>query len=56
MVVGRFIYSRGGSKIEVGVCSNFLTSVEPGKTIKHAYPCTLFAAKALTTTHTLCTK
>jgi len=30
MVVGRFIYSRGGSKIEVGVCSNFLTSVEPG--------------------------
>ena len=28
--VGRFIFSRGGSKSEAGICSNFLTSVEPG--------------------------
>ncbi|KAL7542688.1 hypothetical protein ACHAXR_011997 [Thalassiosira sp. AJA248-18] len=34
MVVGRFIYSRGGSKMEAGVCSTFLTSVEPGDNIQ----------------------
>ena len=33
LCVGRFIYSRGGSKIEAGICSNFLTSVEPGDEI-----------------------
>jgi sulfite reductase alpha subunit-like flavoprotein len=30
IVVGRFLYSRGGSKREAGVCSTYLTSVEPG--------------------------
>ena len=33
LCVGRFIYSRGGSAIEAGICSNFLTSVEPGDEI-----------------------
>lgn len=33
MVVGRYLYSRGGSKIEAGVCSSFLTAVEPGDDI-----------------------
>ena len=28
--VGRFLFGRGGSKMEAGVCSNFLTSVEEG--------------------------
>ena len=28
--LGRYLYSRGGSKIEAGVCSSFLTAVEPG--------------------------
>ena len=28
LVVGRYIFSRGGSKKEVGVCSNFLTNVK----------------------------
>jgi len=30
LCVGRFIHSRGGSHIEAGICSNFLTSVESG--------------------------
>ncbi|KAK1736786.1 nitric oxide synthase [Skeletonema marinoi] len=33
LVVGSFIFSRGGSKIEVGVCSNFLTNVNFGDEI-----------------------
>ena len=33
LCVGRFIYSRGGSKLEAGICSNFLTTVEPGDEI-----------------------
>ena len=30
LCVGRFIYSRGGSHVEAGICSNFLTSVDEG--------------------------
>ncbi len=33
LVVGSFIFSRGGSKTEVGVCSNFLTNVNEGDEI-----------------------
>ncbi len=33
LVVGRYIFSRGGSKTEVGVCSNFLTNVDNGDEI-----------------------
>ena len=33
IVVGRLLYSRGGSKKEAGVCSNFLTHVDPGDEI-----------------------
>lgn len=29
LVVGRFIYSRGGNKKEAGLCSDFLTSIMP---------------------------
>lgn len=35
IVVGRLIFSRGGSKQEVGTCSNFLTHVEIGKCYQH---------------------
>lgn len=34
LCVGRFIYSRGGSKMDVGVCSNFLTSLVPGEEVE----------------------
>lgn len=30
LCVGRYVFSRGGSNMEAGVCSNFLTSTEPG--------------------------
>ncbi len=33
LVVGSFLFSRGGSKIETGVCSNFLTNVNKGDQI-----------------------
>ncbi len=33
LVVGRFLFSRGGSKTEVGVSSNFLTNVDIGDEI-----------------------
>ncbi|KAL7439883.1 hypothetical protein ACHAXM_006921 [Skeletonema potamos] len=33
LVVGTFLFSRGGSKIETGVCSNFLTNVKEGDQI-----------------------
>eukprot|EP00985_Skeletonema_marinoi_P017025 scaffold9252_cov160-Skeletonema_marinoi.AAC.16 len=33
LAVGSFIYSRGGSRKEVGVCSNFLTNVNEGDEI-----------------------
>jgi len=33
LVVGSFIFSRGGSNHEVGVCSNFLTNVKEGDEI-----------------------
>ena len=33
LVVGSFIFSRGGSKMEKGVCSNFLTNVNQGDEI-----------------------
>lgn len=32
--VGRFLYSRGGSKMEAGICSDFLTSVMPGDDVQ----------------------
>ncbi len=34
LVVGRYIYSRGGSKVEVGVCSSFLTNANEGDIVK----------------------
>ena len=33
LVVGSFLYSRGGYKVEAGVCSNFLTNVTEGDEI-----------------------
>lgn len=33
IVVGRLLYSRGGSKMDAGICSTFLTHVEPGDEI-----------------------
>ena len=33
LVVGTFLFSRGGSKVEVGVCSQYLTSVNEGDEI-----------------------
>ena len=33
IVVGKLLFSRGGSKIEAGVCSSFLTQIEPDETI-----------------------
>jgi sulfite reductase alpha subunit-like flavoprotein len=33
LVVGRFLFSRGGSNVEVGVCSRFLTNVNEGDEI-----------------------
>lgn len=34
LCVGRFVYTRGGSKMEAGVCSNFLTSLSAGDEVK----------------------
>ena len=31
LCVGRYLYSRGGAKMDRGICSNFLTNVNPGK-------------------------
>jgi len=33
LCVGRYLYSRGGSNMERGICSNFLTNVDPGDEI-----------------------
>jgi sulfite reductase alpha subunit-like flavoprotein len=33
LCVGRYLYSGGGSRKEAGICSSFLTSVEPGDEI-----------------------
>jgi sulfite reductase alpha subunit-like flavoprotein len=30
LCIGRFLYSRGGSKMEAGICSDFLTSINAG--------------------------
>ena len=34
LCVDRFMFSRGRSKVEAGICSNFLTSVKPGDKIQ----------------------